>query len=64
MPIDPKVRLVMSNTMVHHQHAAGEYNLRRHDCEEGVRRLSAVLPGIKALRDVTPEQLERTRRSA
>jgi galactokinase len=59
VPIDPNVRLVMSNTMVHHQHAAGEYNLRRHDCEEGVRRLSAVLPGIKALRDVTPEQLER-----
>ena len=56
--IDPRVRLVMCNTMVHHQHAAGEYNLRRRDCEEGVRRLSAVLPGIKALRDVTPEQLE------
>jgi len=58
VPIDAKVRLVMSNSMVHHQHAAGEYNLRRRDCEEGVRRLSAVLPGIKALRDVTPEQLE------
>ncbi len=58
VPIDPKVRLVISNTMVHHEHAAGEYNLRRRDCEEGVRRLSAALPGIKALRDVTPEQLE------
>ncbi len=59
VPIDPGVRLVISNTMVHHEHAAGEYNLRRHDCEEGVRRLSAVLPGITALRDVTLEQLER-----
>ena len=64
VPIDPNVRLVISNTMVHHQHAAGEYNLRRRDCEEGVRRLSAVLPGIKALRDVTPEQLEQPRRPA
>jgi galactokinase len=59
VPIDPKIRLVMSNTMVHHRHAAGEYNQRRRDCEEGVRRLSAALPGIKALRDVTLAQLER-----
>ncbi len=59
VPIDPAVRLVISNTMVHHEHAAGEYNLRRHDCEEGVRRLSAALPGIKALRDVTLDELER-----
>ena len=59
VPVDPSVRLVISNTMVHHKHAAGEYNLRRHDCEEGVRRLSAALPGIKALRDVTLEELER-----
>ena len=57
--IDPGVRLVMSNTMVHHQHAAGEYNLRRRDCEEGVRRLSMALPGIRALRDVTLQDLER-----
>ena len=59
VPVDPRVQLVMCNTMVHHAHAAGEYNLRRRDCEEGVRLLSAALPGIKALRDVTPEQLER-----
>ncbi len=61
VPIDPGVRLVISNTMVHHKHAAGEYNLRRRDCEEGVRRLSAALPGIKALRDVTLAELERHR---
>jgi galactokinase len=58
VPIDPRVRLVICNTMVHHEHAAGEYNLRRRDCEEGVRRLSAALTGIKALRDVTLDQLE------
>ncbi|HVO02726.1 MAG TPA: galactokinase [Candidatus Cybelea sp.] len=57
--IDPRVRLVICNTMVHHQHAAGEYNLRRRDCEEGVSRLASALPGIKALRDVTAEDLER-----
>jgi galactokinase len=61
VPIDPGVRLMISNTMVHHKHAAGEYNLRRRDCEDGVRRLSAALPGIKALRDVTLAELERHR---
>ncbi len=58
VPVPPEVRLVMCNTMVHHQHAAGEYNLRRRDCDEGVRLLSTALPGIKALRDVTPDELE------
>jgi len=59
VPIDPRVRLAICNTMVRHQHAAGEYNLRRRDCEEGVSRLSAALPGITALRDVKEEDLER-----
>jgi galactokinase len=58
VPIAPKARLVICNTMVHHAHAAGEYNLRRRDCEEGVARLAMVLSGIKALRDVSPEALE------
>ena len=39
VPIDPYARLVICNTMVHHEHAAGEYNLRRRDCEAGVARL-------------------------
>ena len=36
VPIDPKVRLVICNTMVHHDHVASEYNARRRDCERGV----------------------------
>jgi len=59
VPIDPKARLMICNSMVRHSHAAGEYNSRRHDCEEGVRLLSKALPGIKALRDVSIDQLER-----
>jgi len=47
--------------MVKHELASGEYNHRRADCEEAVRRLSAVLPGIRALRDVSLEQLEKHR---
>jgi galactokinase len=58
LPIPPEVRLVVCNTGVKHQHAGGEYNLRRAQCEEGARRLASALPGIEALRDVAPAQLE------
>jgi galactokinase len=57
VPIADKVKLVISNTMVKHEHSGGEYNQRRLECEEGVRILAQSLPGIKALRDVTPDQL-------
>jgi galactokinase len=59
--IPDSVKLVISNTMVKHELASSEYNRRRADCEEAVRRLAGVLPGIRALRDVSTEQLERHR---
>ena len=58
LPIPPGVLLGICNTGVKHQLAGGEYNVRRAQCEEGVRRLSSVLPAIQALRDVTLSQLE------
>ncbi len=61
LPIPPDVRLMVCNTMVKHEHASGEYNTRRRECEEGVRALAEVLPGIRALRDVTLGELERHR---
>jgi galactokinase len=60
--IAPNLRLLIANSGVRHQHAGGEYNLRREACEEGVRLLSRYLGPIKALREVTPEQLEAKRR--
>jgi galactokinase len=60
--IAPNLRLLIANSGVRHQHAGGEYNLRREACEEGVRLLSRYLGPIKALRDVTPAQLEGKRR--
>jgi len=60
--IPPNLRLLIANSGVRHQHAGGEYNLRREACEEGVRLLSRYLGPIKALRDVTPEQLIAKRR--
>jgi len=59
VPLPPNVSLVTCNTMVKHRHASGEYNTRRAQCEEGVRLLSCSLPNIRALRDVTAEELER-----
>jgi galactokinase len=59
LPIPAAVRLIVCNTGIKHELASGEYNVRRTQCEEGVRQLSSVLPGIQALRDVTPSQLDR-----
>jgi galactokinase len=59
VPIPDDVRLVICNTMVKHDHAGGEYNRRRDECDEGVRILSKWYPGIRALRDVSPQQLEK-----
>ncbi|MGZ4788987.1 MAG: galactokinase [Terriglobales bacterium] len=58
LPIPQAVRLVVCNTGVKHSIAGGEYGERRAQCEEAVRRLSSAVPGIRALRDVTPDQLE------
>lgn len=58
LPIPPDVRLVICNTMVKHELAAGEYNHRRADCEAGVRTLGQHLPNVLALRDVTLAGLE------
>ena len=51
--------LMVCNTMVRHELASGEYNVRRRQCEEGVAVLSRFIPGVRALRDVTVEQLAR-----
>jgi galactokinase len=52
------VRLVICNTMVKHELAGGEYNRRREECDEGVRTLKKWYPAIRALRDVSVEQLQ------
>ncbi|MGO4871303.1 MAG: galactokinase [Roseiarcus sp.] len=56
-PITPSVRLVISNSMVRHELAAGEYNLRRAECERGVALLAPSMPGVRALRDVSMAEL-------
>jgi galactokinase len=57
LPLPDDVALVICNTMVKHSHAGGEYNRRRAECEAGVRGLSKYLPNVRALRDVTLDDL-------
>jgi galactokinase len=59
VPIDPKARIVVANSMVHHRLAdGGDYNARRRSCEVGVAALDRALGPIRALRDVGPTELE------
>jgi galactokinase len=57
--VPPDLRLVVCNSMVRHEHASGEYNRRRADCEAGVKLLVQHLPGIRALRDVGIADLDK-----
>ncbi len=59
--IDERVRIVVCDTKVKHNLAAGEYNRRRAHCEAGVHHLQEHLPGVHALRDVTLEDLQHYR---
>ena len=59
IPIPEGIRLVICNTMVKHEHASGAYNRRREECDEGVKILTGWYPGIRALRDISVEQLKR-----
>jgi galactokinase len=61
LKLPAKVSLVICNTMVKHKLQAGEYNVRRAECEEAVRKLSAAMPTIRSLRDVGLEQLAHNR---
>ncbi len=59
VPLDASaVRIVVANTMVHHELGSSAYNQRRARCEAAAVTLSgAAGGGIDQLRDVTPELL-------
>ncbi|HTL71953.1 MAG TPA: galactokinase [bacterium] len=52
---DPSVALLVINTNVKHELSGGEYAERRAQCEEAAAKL-----GVKSLRDVTADQLEKS----
>ncbi len=55
----PDVAIVVADTLQRRELGQSEYNVRRAQCEEAVRVLSQVLPGIRALRDVPVEDFNR-----
>jgi galactokinase len=59
VPLPEGISLVVADTSVRRELGRSEYNVRRQQCEAAVRELSRVLPGIRALRDVTPEAFNR-----
>jgi len=59
LPLPEGTSLAICNTMVKHSIAKGEYNQRRAECEAGVRALSKYLPNVRALRDVTLDDLKK-----
>jgi galactokinase len=57
LPLPENVSLVICNTMVKHSIARGEYNVRRAECEAGVRYFARHRKTVTALRDVTEDDL-------
>jgi galactokinase len=54
LPLDTSSMVVaICDTNVKHALASSEYNTRRAECERGVEILRGMLPGIRALRDVS-----------
>ncbi|MBN2257879.1 MAG: galactokinase [Anaerolineaceae bacterium] len=56
--LPPDHSFVIADSGVHHSLAAGAYNDRRAACEEAVRLLREWLPDIRALRDVSIDEVE------
>ena len=59
VPLPEGVAILVADTGVRRELASSEYNRRRQECEEAVRILSRHLPGIRALRDVSPDDFLR-----
>jgi galactokinase len=51
--------LIIADSGVRRSLVTSRYNERRASCEEAVRLLQSVLSGIRALRDVTPKDLDK-----
>lgn len=61
LPVPKSAAVVICNTMVKHELAAGEYNARRRECEQAVAQLRRRYPDVAQLRDVTETQLHEAR---
>jgi galactokinase len=60
-PIHPELAIVVCDTGTRRHLGGTAFDERRADCVEGARLIGEVEPGIRSLRDVTDEMLERHR---
>lgn len=54
----PDCTIMLCNSNVKHELASSEYNVRRKECEDGVRIVASHYENIHSLRDVSMEQLQ------
>ncbi len=59
VPLPPGVSIVIADTMKRRELGRSEYNNRRAACEEATRAFAAVLPGVRALRDVSAADFDK-----
>jgi galactokinase len=59
LPVRGDLQIVVADTAVKRGLVDSEYNRRRAECEEAVRLLGQQIDGVRALRDVSSEQLDR-----
>jgi galactokinase len=52
------IQVVLCDTQIKRELASSEYNIRRLQCEEGVRAIGKSYPYIKSLRDITESMLQ------
>lgn len=56
--------ILLMDTRVKHSLASGEYNVRREQCEMGVRALRKIYPQVESLRDANRAMIEYTLKDA
>jgi galactokinase len=57
VPLPVEARIIVCDSHIERSLAASAYNQRRQECEEAVRILKQSYPKIRALRDITMDQL-------
>ena len=56
-------KIVLTNTNVKHSLGSSKYNERRGECEEGLRALQSVVPGVQCLAEVSVDMFEKHKSS-
>ncbi len=52
--------LAVMDTQVKHEIGQSQYPVRQQQCQEGLRRIQSIEPGVQSLRDVSVETLDRS----